>query len=100
MTATETPGTVPGWAASGKVGKSSNAANAPPGGFADPNAEKFAAKDLRDADFCERKRVDVTRKEDYLPDGEFVQLFKMPRVDYAKKPAWQKTKLKKVANLF
>lgn len=44
--------------------------------------------------------VDPSRKEDFLLDNEFEQLFKMKREEYVKLPAWKKENLKKTTGMF
>ncbi|GLI58574.1 hypothetical protein VaNZ11_000201 [Volvox africanus] len=44
--------------------------------------------------------IDATRKEDYLNDEEFLEIFGMDRDAFKKQPAWRQAQAKKKANLF
>ncbi|GIL70829.1 hypothetical protein Vretimale_3916 [Volvox reticuliferus] len=44
--------------------------------------------------------IDATRKEDYLNDEEFQEVFGMGRDTFKKQPAWRQAQAKKKANLF
>jgi len=44
--------------------------------------------------------LDTNKKEAYLTDSDFVQIFKMNRVDFDKLPKWKKDKVKKDVGLF
>lgn len=44
--------------------------------------------------------VDAARLEDFLSDADFAELFAMPRADFAKLPAWKRTRAKQEARLF
>jgi len=45
-------------------------------------------------------KIDPSRKEQYLPDAEFQQVFGMNKADFEKQPAWKKDQAKKKNNLF
>ena len=44
--------------------------------------------------------IDPSRKEDYLSDTEFVQVFGLDREEFSALPNWKKTNLKKAKNMF
>ncbi len=44
--------------------------------------------------------IDATRKEEYLNEPEFQQVFGMDRDAFKKLPAWRQAQAKKKANLF
>ncbi|KXZ52750.1 hypothetical protein GPECTOR_8g141 [Gonium pectorale] len=44
--------------------------------------------------------IDATRKEDYLNDAEFKEVFGMDRDTFKKQPAWRQAQAKKKSNLY
>jgi len=44
--------------------------------------------------------LDTNKKEAYLTDSDFTQLFKMGRNEFEKLPKWKKDKIKKELGLF
>jgi len=46
------------------------------------------------------ENVDPSKKEEYLSDGEFSQVFGMDREQFSALPGWKQTNLKKSKNLF
>lgn len=44
--------------------------------------------------------VDATKKEDYLSDDEFKEVFKTSKQDFAASPTWKRKQLKKDAGFF
>jgi len=44
--------------------------------------------------------VDANKKEDYLSDDEFKEVFKIPKDKFASSPTWKRKQLKKDAGLF
>ena len=59
--------------------------------------KKYAYEDLKNVSF---EGVDSTRKEDFLLDGEFEQVFKMSRSEFDKLPVWKKLDAKRKLELY
>ena len=59
--------------------------------------KKYTYGDLKNVAF---EGVDSTRKEDFLLDGEFEQVFKMSRSEFAKLPVWKKLDAKRKLDLY
>jgi len=44
--------------------------------------------------------VDISKKEEYLGDKEFMGIFKMSKEEFAQLPQWKKLALKRANQLF
>lgn len=67
--------------------------------FADPTVTKYPHSVLKDKD-TKPADVDPSKKEQYLSDEEFQQLFGMARDAFAKLAGWRRDDLKKKVGLF
>jgi len=66
--------------------------------FLDPKTNKFPYDDLKN--HGKPKGVDGSRKEEYLADDEFADVFGCSKGDYGKMAAWKKKQLKQKNGLF
>lgn len=66
--------------------------------FLDPKKNKFTLLQLQANDVP--KNLNMGRKQDYLSDVEFEQVFKMPRAEFEKLKDWKQRDLKKANKLF
>ena len=65
--------------------------------YSDPNVVKFKVQELV-GKFPEG--VDPAKKECYLTDSDFEEVFKMTREEFLSKKGWQRVELKKQLGLF
>lgn len=68
------------------------------GEFLDPKTNKFTLLQLQNNEAP--KNINMARKQDYLSDAEFEQVFKMKPADFEKQKDWKQRDLKKAAKLF
>lgn len=66
-------------------------------GYIDPVKSKFPYEELK---ANKVPNIDLSRKEEYLNDAEFLSLFGMSRGDFAKIPKWKQSDAKKKVHLF
>jgi hypothetical protein len=77
------------------------AAPAPPAKpAAPPAAGAFTLAQLKGTDCEVRSQIDPKKKEEYLSDAEFAELFKMDKDSFAALPAWKRKKAKVDKGLF
>jgi hypothetical protein len=82
-------------AAAASASGSSSGASA----FADPTSTTYPYSILKDKN-AKPADVDPTKKEQYLSDAEFQELFKQSKADFGKLPEWRKKALKTPLMLF
>jgi len=66
-------------------------------GYLDPTKNKFSSDQIKAGTAA---NIDLTKKEAYLSDDEFLKLFKCSRDEFDKQPKWKKDQKKKELKLF
>lgn len=66
-------------------------------GYSDPTKTKHSYEDLK---ANKAANIDLTRKEEYLADADFLSIFGVSRADFQKLPKWKQADQKKKVHLF
>eukprot|EP00929_Paragymnodinium_shiwhaense_P062404 TRINITY_DN3115_c0_g1_i1.p1 TRINITY_DN3115_c0_g1~~TRINITY_DN3115_c0_g1_i1.p1 ORF type:complete len:559 (+),score=147.34 TRINITY_DN3115_c0_g1_i1:64-1740(+) len=77
------------------------AAEAAPVATATPGGDcVLTLEELKNGDVWKARGVDPSRREEYLADDVFADLFKMSKADFAKLPKWKRDQAKKPLGLY
>ena len=65
-----------------------------------PGDATYSVDELRSAKADGELQIEFSRKEEYLSDADFAEVFGMSKEDFAGKQAWKKAQLKRTLGLF